>query len=238
MSDSRRRFRSSATAIALVIFVSGCSWFTDFKQQPKIDPWESVNDTTPSRGNPQNSVPVFGTVAPGYLYARTPLPGAITAMAGIANPTPPNARSLENGRKYFQINCAACHGEGGKGDGTVTKYGFPGISIGPGSNAANNLTDGYIFGMMRNGRGLMPSYNRIEEPDRWDVVNYLRGLQGKLATTVAARPVGLPGETGETVPGVTQMGPTRPAPYYKNFGMQAGAAIRASDTSRPAGVQP
>lgn len=238
MSDSRGQLRFSVTAIACVIFLGGCSWFTDFKQQPKIDPWESANDTTPSRGNPQNSVPVFGTLAPGYLYARTAVPGAITAMAGIANPTLPDARSLENGRKYFQINCAACHGEGGKGDGSVVKYGFPGINIGPGSSAANNLTDGYIFGMIRNGRGLMPSYNRIEEPDRWDVVNYLRGLQTKLATTVPTGPVGRPGETGETVPGVTQMGPTRPAPYYKYFGMQAGAPIIAPDAAKTKGVTP
>ena len=25
----------------------------------------------------------------------------------------------------------------------------------------------------------MPTYNRIEESDRWDIVNYLRSLQGK-----------------------------------------------------------
>ena len=38
--------------------------------------------------------------------------------------------------------------------------------------------------MIRNGRGLMPTYNRIEEPDRWDIVNYLRAIQGK--GTIAA----------------------------------------------------
>ena len=31
--------------------------------------------------------------------------------------------------------------------------------------------------MIRNGRGTMPTYNRIEEMERWDVVNYVRGLQ-------------------------------------------------------------
>jgi hypothetical protein len=65
----------------------------------------------------------------------------------------------------------------------------------------------------------MPSYNRIEELDRWDVVNYVRGLQGRFA--VATGPVGLPGETGDKVPGFTQMGPTRPSPYYKHAGSQA-----------------
>ena len=47
------------------------------------------------------------------------------------------------------------------------------------TDQAKARSDGYIWGMIRNGRGLMPPYNRIEEMDRWDVVNYLRGLQGK-----------------------------------------------------------
>jgi len=50
--------------MVIVLSSAGCSWFTDFKQQPKIDPWESVNDTIPPRGNPQTSVPVYGTAAP------------------------------------------------------------------------------------------------------------------------------------------------------------------------------
>ena len=79
-----------------------------------------------------------------------------------------------------------------------------------------------LWGMIRNGRGLMPSYNRIEELDRWDVVNYVRGLQGRYAVTTG--PVGLPGETGDKLPGYTQMGPTRPSPYYVHAGSQAGPA--------------
>ena len=62
--------------------------------------------------------------------------------------------------------------------------------------------------MIRNGRGLMPAYNRIEELERWDVVNYVRGLQGRYA--VQTGPVGLPGETGDKLPGYSQTGPTRP----------------------------
>jgi hypothetical protein len=77
--------------------------------------------------------------------------------------------------------------------------------------------------MMRNGRGLMPSYDRIEEMDRWDVVNYIRGLQGRYQ--VAVGPVGLPGETGDKVPGYSTMGPTRPSPYYHHAGSQAGAQL-------------
>ena len=43
--------------LALTLPLVGCSWFTDFKEQPKIDPWDTPNDSTPPRGNPQGSVP-------------------------------------------------------------------------------------------------------------------------------------------------------------------------------------
>lgn len=77
----------------------------------------------------------------------------------------------------------------------------------------------------------MPSYNRIEELDRWDVVNYIRGLQGRYQ--IATGPVGLPGETGDKVPGYSRMGPTRPSPYYHHAGSQAGPAMYAPGTVTP-----
>ena len=95
-------------------------------------------------------------------------------------------------------------------------------------------SDGYLYGMIRNGRGLMPSYNRIEHMDRWDVVNYIRGLQGRLGRTVPTGPVGTPGETGDKVPGPTMMGPTRPAPHFQGNGL-SGAATQG-DTTGAAGT--
>lgn len=205
---------------SLVVTLGACSWFTDFKKQPKPNPWESANDSTPARGNPQFSVPVYGTLAPGYAVSRVALPGTIDSMASIKNPVPADARSLHNGRMYYNINCAVCHGDAGKGDGPILKAKaiYPPMLVGA---TAEARSDGYIWGMMRNGRGAMPSYNRIEEMDRWDVVNYIRGMQGKYQ--VAIGPVGLPGETGDKVPGFSQMGPTRPSPYYKHLGSQADA---------------
>jgi len=222
MSADRLMRARRTGALAFVTVLTACSWFTDFKEQPKHDPWESA-DTVSMRANPQNSVPVYGTFAPGYAVSRAALPGTIDSMASIPNPVPADARSLMNGRKYFTINCAVCHGYEGKGDGPVVAKGFPGIPlVGPASPAPGR-TDGYIWGMIRNGRGLMPTYNRIEEYDRWDIVNYVRGLQGRYA--VATGPVGLPGETGDKVPGYSQSGPTRPSPYYEHVGSQAGPGL-------------
>jgi len=225
VSVSARKVARGALLFATTVLAS-CSWFTDFKQQPKIDPWETAADTIAFRGNPQGSVPIGGSAAPGFEYDRTPSPQTIATMASIPNPVPADSASVNRGRINYQINCAVCHGPLGMGNGNATKYGMPGIGIGAGSNAANTLTDGYIFGMIRNGRGLMPSYNRIEEPDRWDVVNYLRSIQGK-GTVAADTSHGRPGETGTLVPGATRLGPTRPAPYFR-----AGMNPAASDTTR------
>jgi mono/diheme cytochrome c family protein len=200
--------------VLLPLLLTACEWFTDFKRQSSISTWEVVTDSTvPSRGNPQMSVPTTGTAMAGYQVSYSPFPATIDSMAGIVNPTPVSDSSLANGRKYFQINCAVCHGERAMGDGPVTKFGMPGINLTTDMTKAR--TDGYIFGMIRNGRGLMPPYNRIEEMDRWDVVNYLRALQGVNGRQVEVGPLAPPGVTGDKVPGPSRMGPTVPAPFFK-----------------------
>jgi hypothetical protein len=74
MSASTMRSIRRFGALALVTALGACSWFTDFKEQPKFDPWESTSDTIPARGNPQYSVSVYGSAAPGYAVSRQRLP--------------------------------------------------------------------------------------------------------------------------------------------------------------------
>lgn len=222
------------SALLLTVLTS-CAWFTDFKQQPKIDPWESAADSIPPRHNPQGSVPIYGSTAPGFAYDRAATIAAINAMASLTNPVAADARSLRNGAQQFVINCAVCHGPAGAGDGPVTRFGYPPMPIGAGSNAATNLSDGYLFGIIRNGRGLMPPYNRIEETDRWDLINYLRALQSG-AANLPANVTGFPGQTGNLVPGASTTAPTRPAPHPQLPAATAPATPPASNTNPNAGV--
>jgi mono/diheme cytochrome c family protein len=213
--------------------MSGCEWFTDFKRQPSLWTWEPVKDSlTPSRGQPQFSVPVQGTAVAGFQVSYSALPGTIDSMSAIGNPHPADSASLANGHKYFAINCVPCHGDRGMGDGPATKFGMPGINLT--TDVTKGRTDGYIFGMIRNGRGLMPPYNRIEEPDRWDVVNYLRALQGVNGKTVAVGALAAPGVTGDKLPGATELGPTRPAPFVAANGKLVGVGTRSIAVSSPA----
>lgn len=221
--SARHRALYIVAAAPMVLAMGGCEWFTDFKRTPSLWTWEVVSakdSLKPSRGNPQGSVPVTGMAMAGFQVSYAALPATIDSMAGIPNPVPVSEASLVNGRKYFQINCAPCHGEKGMGDGPATKFGMPGISLV--MDITKGRSDGYIFGMIRNGRGLMPPYNRIEEAERWDVVNYLRGLQGSLGRTVPTGALAAPGVTGDKVPGFTRTGPTRPAPFVKPGAREKG----------------
>jgi mono/diheme cytochrome c family protein len=192
---------------------TGCEWFTDFKRQPHVVTWESWRpDSLGVRGAPQGSVPIDGTAMASWMVSYSSSIATIDSLAGIANPVEVTEASLAAGRMQWQVNCAVCHGDNADGMGNATRYGFPAISLQ--NETARGRTDGYVFGMIRNGRGLMPPYNRIEERDRWDLINYLRALQGRNTGVPFERgPLERPGVTGDKVPGPSTLGPNRASPY-------------------------
>lgn len=226
-----------AALLALPALLSGCSWFTDFRSQPKIEPWESftVDSAKPVfRGNPQGSVPITGSTVTSWQVSYTPTPAAVDSMSGLANPVAADDSSIALGQRYYQVNCAVCHGDDGQGTKNlaVARYGL-GINIV--GATTQGRTDGYLYGMIRNGRGLMPSYNRIEDRDRWHVVNYVRGLQGRLGRQVPQGPTGYPGQTGTALPGYTQMAPTLPVPHNVTIRTTGSLDVRgpAGDNAAP-----
>ncbi|MBX9928280.1 MAG: cytochrome c [Gemmatimonadaceae bacterium] len=198
-----------AAVVALPLVTGACALFTDYQETPSVGTWQEFSadsgELKPFRASPRGSVPVTGMAVAPYSVSYAPFPATVDSLSGLANPVAPDSASLDRGHKYYQINCAVCHGAAGAGDGEATKLGM--IPLPLTSDRAKALTDGYLYGMMRNGRGLMASAARIEEHNRWDIVNYVRGLQGKLATSVATGPAGFPGETGDKLPGFTVLGP-------------------------------
>ncbi len=219
MTSSILGRRAGALALAAcAVSLTGCDWFTDFKEQPSVGSWQYFSTDSAAnrgfRGNPVGSVPTTGSEMPGFVVSYANLPATLDSMSGLHNPVAPDARSIANGHKYYAINCSVCHGYAGDGDGALRQanaaYSFAPSLL---TDVSKARTDGYIWGIIRNGRVTMPTYNRIEEADRWDVVNYVRGLQGKLGEPVPTGPVGRPGETGDKLPGATRMGPTVPSVY-------------------------
>lgn len=186
---SAKVFSRALVALALPLALTACDpndWLTDMKQQPSVGTWQkysmnpAAGDTIAFRGQPQGSVPVTGVTVAGWQVSYTPSPATVDSLKDVPNPVPADARSLANGHRLYQVNCAVCHGDLGDANGTLRQLN-PAYGFAPAINGAatSARSDGYIWGMLRNGRGLMANFNRIPERERWDVVNYVRGLQGK-----------------------------------------------------------
>jgi len=81
------------------------------------------------------------------------------------------------GKKSVETNCASCHGPQGKGDGPAAAALSPKPANWTGDKTKKE-TDGELFWKISNGRGPMPPWKHLPEKERWQIVNYIRELQG------------------------------------------------------------
>ena len=126
--------------------------------------------------------PVEGTVP---VTGAAPVFDAETADR-IVNPRTRTSASVSRGKVVYETYCVVCHGEGGHGDGPISSEAggpFPGVRSLV-TDTVGRRSDGYLYGIIVNapamGRGLMPRYgDKIRGTDQWDLVNYMRTLQGR-----------------------------------------------------------
>lgn len=87
-----------------------------------------------------------------------------------SNPFDSDAKAVAAGAKLFRQNCAACHGN--EGTGRDKK---PDLR----SDRIRNATPGELEWLLTNGslRNGMPSWSRLPEQQRWQIVAYLKSLQ-------------------------------------------------------------
>jgi len=134
------------------------------------------------------TVPITGSEGDWGSSDRFQLQYAFDSSAAkrMMNPTNPE-ETLVRGDTLYHTFCAVCHGGAGAGDGAVglRMGGAPSLL----TDKARAYADGYLYGMIRYGRGLMPQYgDKVYRPlDRWAIVNYVRKLQREAA---AAAPPG------------------------------------------------
>lgn len=115
-------------------------------------------------------------------------------------PLPITTALLARGRERFDIVCATCHGVLGNGESVVAeKMAFkrPPSLHEPRTKA---YAPGRLYGIVRNGYGVMPAYGAtLPEDDRWAVVAYLRALWLARGAKVDALPPDVKKEFTERV---------------------------------------
>ena len=97
------------------------------------------------------------------------------------NPVRFTELSVDRGKRLFQIQCVLCHGVNadGKGDFTGVYGVHPPDFTNP--DVLGKRTDGELFYIIGAGTEKMPGkHMQLTEEQRWDVVNYLRAVEGKI----------------------------------------------------------
>jgi mono/diheme cytochrome c family protein len=155
----------AAVVGALMLFsydVIKINWIEFMQIQPSYKPME---DPLPV---PTGSIPIEG-------------PAYISALGPPSNPVPADQTSLARGAELFNINCTACHGADGKGDGPVAPFLQNKKPVDLTGAIASSLSDGAIFMTITEGTPAgMPALNEnLTVRERWDVVNFVRTLQKK-----------------------------------------------------------
>jgi len=152
--------RSKMLFVALVI-VTGCLWAQEQKKE---------TTPPPSTGAAPATTP------------QAPHPAVISAEdKARKNPVKFTEVSVARGKKIFVTQCALCHGAKGDGKGELAadmKLNVPDFTK---PDTLKEKTDGELFTTIGTGQDPMPAQaGRMTDLHRWNLVNYLRMLSGKV----------------------------------------------------------
>jgi mono/diheme cytochrome c family protein len=88
----------------------------------------------------------------------------------LQNPYEGRTNAVRAGAKLFRRHCAKCHGDDASGgDDAPNLHGA----------TVQNATPGALYWFLRNGslRSGMPSWSRLPDQQRWQLVSYLKTLE-------------------------------------------------------------
>jgi mono/diheme cytochrome c family protein len=197
---SRRESRRKAAVALLLLLSSACDfyyyrvpspdelwhiipWFDHMIHARYIRPYETQQVP---RYSPEGSVPVSGGEpdwSAEWTTGKTTTANALKNPLSTPRPPGPSVpvipRNMDAaGDTLYQNFCSVCHGPTGNADGTVSRQmGAPSLL----TPRARGYSDGYIYSIIRYGRGVMPRYgDKLVVPaERWAVVGHVRKLQSQ-----------------------------------------------------------
>lgn len=188
-------------ALSALVLCAGCE-NVDLERmidQPSYKAYEAsdlFDDGMAMRQAPPDTVPRGALVGPTAM-----LSGLSKGRYLESIPIPIARRQLEEGRRRFDIYCAACHGVAGDGSSPVAadmKLRPPPSLVSP---PISDYPPGRVFHTASVGYGLMPSYaDRLTVYQRWAVVAYLEVLELRRGVPLDELPPNLRAEANAWLP--------------------------------------
>lgn len=191
-------------ACSLLLMVSSCKqeqsagyeYMPDMYRSPTVETYVDYGnpDSMMSRRPVNGTIPFSGNQANAYnnmpyAYPNT-TEGYEAAGVNLKSPIPASPVVLEQGKDLYIKFCIHCHGEAGKGDGSMVKNEkFPPPPSYP--DKLKDLPEGKMFHSITYGKGLMgPHAPLLTKVERWKVIQYVQKLQNTTSVTDTAATVG------------------------------------------------
>lgn len=189
-------------------------WFDHMIHARYIRPYETQRVP---RYTPEGTVPIGGGEpdwsaewVAGKTTTANALKNPLTAGGAAHRPGPAVPiipRQMDAaGDTLYQNFCSVCHGSTGNADGTVSRLmGAPSLL----TARARAYSDGYIYSILRYGRGVMPRYgDKVYVPEeRWAIVSHIRKLQAQVPAPPAVAGAAAPVPPGPSATGSTSAVP-------------------------------
>lgn len=151
----------------------------DMMESPAIKAQE-YDESSPGHSGmrvpPEHTVPVGFEP---YKYGND----AEAASKGLKNPLAgkTDEETMLTGQKYYETNCAVCHGFKGEGGEAAKSVVSAKMALKPPavvSDKVKGWTDGHLYHVITMGQGVMGPYaSHVPQQYRWQVVNYIRFLE-------------------------------------------------------------
>jgi mono/diheme cytochrome c family protein len=168
-----RNLSRAVLSALMALGVTACH--RNMQEEPKFLPDQQNHDFP---GEQVDRKPVEHTVPRGPVDDGSVFyTGKTGDVLATTFPMPVTLDLVKHGQEVFDINCSACHGRDGYGEGMVVQRGFPQPPSFH-SDRLRNAPVGHFFEVISHGYGVMyPFGSRISPADRWAIISYIRALQ-------------------------------------------------------------
>lgn len=173
-------------SLVAILALTGCNTSEEhpgyiyFPDMTYSQAYETMTPNPVAADSQTQQLPIAGTIPRGFepFHYENNISEYARAATELTNPLEATEKNIEEGKYFYDIYCAICHGAKGEGNGhIVQREKFP-----PPPSYFNdymlNLEDGKMFYSIHFGKGLMGSYaSQLTQKERWKVILYINKMQ-------------------------------------------------------------